>query len=254
MLKSCISAVSIGLLSLSLTGCETSGVTIAPTVSSYAALPDVAVVPVPTAKPTNDLAMAGLAADIEAQDISQPTTIAYSTDANGSLAANSLVETALTPDTAAKMNKKAIPEEAISVATAHAVSAPAVADANGARECLMRAMYFESNRSSMDGQLAVGSVVMNRIASGRYPRTVCGVVSQYQQFAPGVMTRRLTGDTTDLARLAVAILGGKRHPKIVPQVMFFHTAGLHFPYNNMHYVVVAGGNQFYEKRSRRHRG
>ena len=31
--------------------------------------------------------------------------------------------------------------------------------------------------------------------------------------------------------------------------MFFHTAGYSFPYRNMHYVVVAGGNAFYQKRS-----
>ena len=33
--------------------------------------------------------------------------------------------------------------------------------------------------------------------------------------------------------------------------MFFHTAGLHFPYRNMHYILVAGGNAFYEKVSTR---
>jgi len=33
----------------------------------------------------------------------------------------------------------------------------------------------------------------------------------------------------------------------VGNAQFFHTAGLTFPYNNMHYVLVAGGNAFYEK-------
>ncbi|MEO8686017.1 MAG: cell wall hydrolase, partial [Devosia sp.] len=42
------------------------------------------------------------------------------------------------------------------------------------KECLMRAMYFESNRSSSEGMLAVGTVVMNRLHDGRYPRSVCG--------------------------------------------------------------------------------
>lgn len=42
---------------------------------------------------------------------------------------------------------------------------------------------------------------------------------------------------------------GQRHPKL-KNAMFFHTAGLRFPYNNMHYVLVAGGNSFYEKRNR----
>src|SRR3954471_12931809 len=53
------------------------------------------------------------------------------------------------------------------------------------RQCLARGMYVESVRSSDDGMLAVGTVVMNRLQSGRYPRTVCGVVGQPNQFAPG---------------------------------------------------------------------
>src|SRR5262245_51029288 len=60
------------------------------------------------------------------------------------------------------------------------------------RQCLARAMYFESVRSSEDGMLAVGTVVMNRRESGKYPKTVCGVVGQKNQFAPGVLSRPMT--------------------------------------------------------------
>lgn len=120
------------------------------------------------------------------------------------------------------------------------------------RECLMRAMYFESNRSSKEGLLAVGTVVMNRVSSGNYPNSVCGVVGQKRQFASGVMSRRVQGNTADLAALADAILKGKRHPS-VKKAMHFHQAGLKFHYGNMHYVLTAGGNSFYEKRSRRRR-
>lgn len=121
------------------------------------------------------------------------------------------------------------------------------------RNCLMRAMYFESNRSSREGQLAVGTVVMHRVASGSYARSVCGVVGQRGQFAPGVMSRRLQGDTSDLSKLADSILRGKRHPRLARNVMFFHQAGLRFPYRNMRYVLNAGGNTFYYKASRRRR-
>src|SRR5258708_39803511 len=48
---------------------------------------------------------------------------------------------------------------------------------------------------------------------------------------------------------ADAVLGGDRHPQ-VGSAMYFHTAGRWYPYSNMHYVAVAGGNAFYEKRSR----
>ena len=131
--------------------------------------------------------------------------------------------------------------------------ASAFSSGSGARNCLMRAMYFESNRSSPEGELAVGTVVMHRLASGNYARSVCGVVGQRGQFAPGVMSRRMAGDTTNLARLADSILRGKRHPRLAKNVMFFHQAGLRFPYRNMRYVLTAGGNTFYYKASRRRR-
>lgn len=119
---------------------------------------------------------------------------------------------------------------------------------NKDRECLKRAMYFESRRTSENGFIAVGSVIMNRLTSGIYPETICGVVSQKNQFAPGVMTRKMDEATApDLNNAADAVLKGARHPD-VKNAMFFHTEGYSFPYNNMHYVAAAGGNVFYEKR------
>jgi spore germination cell wall hydrolase CwlJ-like protein len=115
------------------------------------------------------------------------------------------------------------------------------------KECLMRAMYFESNRSSADGMLAVGTVVMNRVHDPRYPKSVCGVVGQKNQFAQGVLTRKMTDSGAVLAaQMADRVLSGARHPG-VRNAQHFHTAGLRFPYNNMHYVLEAGGNEFYEK-------
>jgi spore germination cell wall hydrolase CwlJ-like protein len=116
------------------------------------------------------------------------------------------------------------------------------------RECLKRAMYFESERSSEKGFLAVGSVIMNRLTSGIYPQTICGVVTQKNQFAPGLMTRKFEEETApDLDKAADAVLKGARHPD-VKDAMFFHRKGLRFGYDNMHYVAAAGGNVFYEKR------
>lgn len=118
------------------------------------------------------------------------------------------------------------------------------------RRCLERAMFFESNRSSRDGLVAVGTVVMNRVHSSQYPSTICSVVGQRNQFAPGVLTRPVNiAALPDVAAAADAVLRGERSPKL-KNAMYFHTAGLRFPYNNMHYVLVAGGNSFYERRSR----
>lgn len=117
------------------------------------------------------------------------------------------------------------------------------------RECLARAMYFESNRSSDDGMVAVGTVVMNRLESGKYASNICGVVGQSRQFAPGVMSRPMDGVGRARAfRNADAVMAGKRTAGL-SSVQFFHTAGYSYPYNNMNYVLIAGGNAFYEKRS-----
>lgn len=118
------------------------------------------------------------------------------------------------------------------------------------QECLARAMYFESNRSSREGMVAVGSVIMNRLDSGKWGNSVCGVVGAPRQFAPGVMTRSMTVGSDLAFASAASVLKGERHPRIYKDVMFFHTAGYKFPYDNMHYVAVAGGNSFYEKRRR----
>ena len=109
-------------------------------------------------------------------------------------------------------------------------------------------MYFESNRSSRDGMIAVGSVVMNRVQSGEYPRSVCGVVAQKNQFAPGVMRRKMNDRSVPMVREAArSVLRGERHP-LIANAKFFHAASYRPSYNNIHYVLVTGGAAFYERR------
>lgn len=116
------------------------------------------------------------------------------------------------------------------------------------RDCLGRAMYFESKRNDAEGLLAVGTVVMNRLEAAMFPGGICAVVGQPGQFASGVLTKPMeTKDLDKIAEVTDAVLAGERHPK-VGKAMYFHTAGYHFPYTNMHYVAAAGGNVFYEKR------
>ena len=66
----------------------------------------------------------------------------------------------------------------------------ALVDANATGEaldeeqkCLATAVYFESQGESLEGQLAVAQVVLNRAASGQYPTSLCGVVKQKAQFS-----------------------------------------------------------------------
>jgi len=109
-------------------------------------------------------------------------------------------------------------------------------------------MYFESNRSSDEGMVAVGTVVMNRLESGRYGSTICEVVGAPRQFAPGVLSLPMEAGKARAFKNAAAVMAGQRTAGMT-SVQFFHTAGYSYPYNNMNYVKIAGGNAFYEKRN-----
>jgi len=47
--------------------------------------------------------------------------------------------------------------------------------------CMAQAIYFEARGESYRGQIAVGQVVMNRLAHPIYPKDICAVVFQNQQ-------------------------------------------------------------------------
>lgn len=92
------------------------------------------------------------------------------------------------PDTAAAASTDSA--DFSSPAAPAATSLAALVDAQGqpddmSRElnCLAGAIYFESKGESLEGQLAVGRVIVARAKSGRFPASYCGVVYQPSQFS-----------------------------------------------------------------------
>jgi hypothetical protein len=57
--------------------------------------------------------------------------------------------------------------------------APLTDEAN----CIAVAVYHEARGESLEGQMAVAKVIMNRASSGKYPASWCGVVKQPWQFS-----------------------------------------------------------------------
>lgn len=57
-------------------------------------------------------------------------------------------------------------------------SAAESADFNEEMSCMADNMYWESRNQSFRGLIAVGNVVMNRVADPRYPNTICEVIKQ----------------------------------------------------------------------------
>jgi len=79
------------------------------------------------------------------------------------------------------------------------------------QRCLAEAVYFEARSEPAAGQAAVAQVVLNRVKSGLYPATVCGVVYQNRhrhnacQFSFACEGKRLVTNETVAWRQAVQI-------------------------------------------------
>lgn len=58
------------------------------------------------------------------------------------------------------------------------LDAQPVAQGDAAWKCLTEALYFEARGESVQGQFAVAEVILNRVDSGRFPDSVCGVINQ----------------------------------------------------------------------------
>lgn len=59
----------------------------------------------------------------------------------------------------------------------------------GDRKLLANLIYCEARGESYEGKVAVGSVVINRVLSERFPNTVVGVIYAPRQFAPVTSTK-----------------------------------------------------------------
>jgi spore germination cell wall hydrolase CwlJ-like protein len=115
-------------------------------------------------------------------------------------------------------------------------------------ECLADAIYFEAKSESLSGQLAVGHVIANRAASGRFPSSYCGVVYQRSQFSfvrghsmPYIS--RASQDWKDAVAIA-RIVDQKLHPSPMGKALFFHARRVS-PGWRMARVGTLGNHVFY---------
>ena len=98
--------------------------------------------------------------------------------------------------------------------------------------CLAEAIYFESRSEPEAGQAAVAQVVLNRVRSGIYPTTVCGVVYQDRnrpfacQFSFACEGKSLRieepGPWAVATRIAEAVVSGANYNPMVGVAVNYH--------------------------------
>lgn len=116
-------------------------------------------------------------------------------------------------------------------------------------ECLAGAIYFESKGEPLEGQLAVAEVVINRAQSGKYPKTLCGVVKQRHQFSfvrggrfpPIQKASAAWRKAVAIAHIALRDLADSR----ASNALFFHAKYVRPGWRGLTRVASVGNHIFY---------
>lgn len=123
--------------------------------------------------------------------------------------------------------------------------APAIADEE--RRCLAIAVYHESRGEPRAGQMAVAQVIVNRARSGRYPKTLCGVVRQPSQFSglrDATFKPRSGPDWRIAQAVAADVLGGER-VHTAARAMHFHATRVQPGWSGKTRLATIGNHVFY---------
>ncbi len=156
----------------------------------------------------------------------------------------------------------------LSLSLALPITAPTMASADPARgpetvtktryggadslSCLTEALYFEARGEGRSGQRAVAEVILNRVDSGAFPNSVCGVVHQRGQFSYQKGRRMSNAASAARARqiAAEALAGAPR--TLTDGATYFHTTHVR-PSWSKRFTRTAqiGSHLFYRQGGRR---
>lgn len=122
-------------------------------------------------------------------------------------------------------------------------------------QCLTEAIYFESRGESLQGQFAVAEVILNRVDSGLYPASVCGVVRQaggggcqFSYTCNGSSTKMREGFSREVAgRIASVMLDGAPR-NLTSGATHFHTRAVKPSWSKRFaQTTVIGSHLFYRQ-------
>ena len=128
-------------------------------------------------------------------------------------------------------------------------------DGDAEWQCLTEALYFEARGESVQGQIAVAEVILNRVDSPLYPGTICKVVKQrggggcqFSYVCDGRTDRLRDKVSADLAgRIARAMLDGA--PRVLTEgATHFHTRAVRPGWSKRFaHTTTIGAHAFYRQ-------
>jgi spore germination cell wall hydrolase CwlJ-like protein len=92
-------------------------------------------------------------------------------------------------------------------------------------ECMAKVVHHEAANQPLTGQLAVAQLILNRVKSPLFPKSICAVVNQRGQFFQTAAYRAPV--TSPRWRVSVAIARIAREealPPVAPGALFYHAS------------------------------
>lgn len=127
-------------------------------------------------------------------------------------------------------------------------------------ECMSKNIYWEAANEPFEGKVAVAQVTMNRVNSGKFPDSVCGVVYQKTSFISNVVCQfswfcesthktkpvyqKLYNESEEVAKMVM--LEGFRLPNL-KQALYYHADYVN-PRWKKDKVTQIGHHIFYKER------
>ena len=111
--------------------------------------------------------------------------------------------------------------------------------------CLATAVYFESRGEPVEGQLAVAQTILNRVESGRFAASICGVINQPHQFSYDKTRAPRPGMDWQRAQAIARIAAEDLWRDVVPRAIAFHAARVAPNWAGKTRVATIGNHIFY---------
>ena len=122
--------------------------------------------------------------------------------------------------------------------------------------CIALNIYFEARSEDLQGKVAVGSVVMNRIAHERFPDSACDVVyqggdkvrhgCQFSWFCDGLSDNPYEKDEWKQAYTLAIWIYGIGLPDITNGALWYHSNDVSPAWATTDYIQI-GSHKFYKE-------
>jgi N-acetylmuramoyl-L-alanine amidase len=116
---------------------------------------------------------------------------------------------------------------------------------DGELACLATAVYFESRGEPLEGQLAVAQTILNRVESGRFATSICGVINQPRQFSFDRTRAPRAGADWQRAQAIARIAAKDLWRDVVPRAIAFHAVRVAPNWAGKTRVATIGNHIFY---------